>query len=742
MDNTLQTFIDTRFEDGQLPANWIDEGRRATFVDGCLHSGRVFRPLFPLPDGAWKQLRLEAWVQSSGHDAIEFGTHRVMLMVNMARGRHNVSAHHGKTLATHFHPLPANDAVRHVVFTFDHGQWQASVDGTPVIDYKQSTDDCVAGLMALTFSGDCVIHRVCIAVGDATSSKLQTVKREPDQDFHLEVAVDLPDDLFYAPYTQAMLDQLFEEYASWGVRRCHWIYDDKDNWWNYFFGPGYSNYLKTKENLGGDIFKAAVEAAHRQGIELYGIFKPFEMGYMLNTLGEGTPEAKERGRFGRIGGVISRCCDHVIDHRELMTCRKPGAYGPSENDVFTRIELVSDQSAPAAFTAEQIRLFVSDDNNTYRPYDGPVQYDEIVEERVDGNAKNRPCRIMQLSGLEIRSPFLAIAVPGNAGSFGNTLGNLIHVYGDQGEEQRITLGIVPRAGQLDYDIEKATISNSKGLDFCHFGIEYDNVAGTPSACLAGYDGIKEWFALDGKHGFIGVARGKDREAVAVMSPAFKETREWWLTWVKDILEAGADGVEIRVRNHHSHLSWCDFGYEAPVRDEFLNRYGVDIWATDDFDRGAWRTLRGEYVTQFYREARELVNSFGRKMGLHISPTMDIDPQLAGAMEMHFDWRTWLDEGLADSVTAKEVWPGSVLANEILSHARPKDVGVIFSRFANNIWLLPGGSDVCARRMKAAHDYGFSGFQYYESCAIMRAHTDGTLTMEQPELAEIFRKQFC
>lgn len=728
----MQTVLDTRFEGGRLPPGWFDERQEAAFIDGRLHSGKVCRPTFPLPDGAWQNLRVQVWVQCQSHSAIEFGSERVMVLLNMARGRHAVTAHNGKTLAANLHPLACTDALREVVFTFDRGRWVASVDGQPVIEYQQPTGDCVAGLMSLVLCADCVVHRICVSVDGRTSSNLQPPQPDPQRDFHLEVTVDFPDDLHYAPYTQAMLDQLFADYAAWGVRRCHWIYDDKDNWWNYFAEPGYANYLKTKDNLGGDIFKAAVEAAHRQGIELYGMFKPFEMGYMLNTFGEGTPEAKQRGRFNRIGGVISRCSDYPIQHRELLTCRKPGAFGPAENDVWTRIDLIGDQPAAAAFTSEQIRLFISDDNNTYRAYDGPMNVEEIVEPAR---------RVMRLTNLALDSPFVAVAVPGSAVSFGNTLGNLLRVYGNQGEESRMTLGVIPRAGKVAYDIKTAMVSDSRGLDFCRFGIEFDNIAGTPTSCLTGYDAMREWHALDGKHGFVGIARGKDRETVAVMSPAYKQTRDWWLQWVRDILEAGADGVEMRVRNHHTHMQWSEFGFEAPVRDEFLKRHGVDIWATDDFDRAAWRRLRGEHFTQFYREAREMVNAFGRKMGLHISRTMDIEPEQAAAMDIHLDWRTWLDEGLADSVTAKEVVPGTVFANEILSHTRGKNIPVIYSRYANGLWRHPNGTDVCAHRIQLARDYGFGGFQFYESCAVMRARTDGSLIMEQPELADLFRRQF-
>lgn len=196
-----------------------------------------------------------------------------------------------------------------------------------------------------------------------------------------------------------------------------------------------------------------------------------------------------------------------------------------------------------------------------------------------------------------------------------------------------------------------------------------------------------------------------------------------------------------MRNHHSHLAWAEFGFEAPVRDAFLKQYGVDLWETNDFDKTAWRRLRGEAYTQFYREARQLVNSYGKRMGLHISQTMDMEPEHGASMEMHFDWRAWIDEGLADSITMKEVWPRTAFAEDILSHTRPKGVDVIFSPYANHIWKQPGGARVCADRIHLARANGFDGFQFYENCAIMRAQSDGRVDMVQPELREVFKREF-
>ena len=72
---------------------------------------------------------------------------------------------------------------------------------------------------------------------------------------------------------------------------------------------------------------------------------------------------------------------------------------------------------------------------------------------------------------------------------------------------------------------------------------------------------------------------------------------------------------------------------------------------------------------------------------------------------------------------------------------PRGSAVIFSPFANNIWMPPGGEQVCAQRIRQARDGGYDGFQLYESCCVMRAHPDGRLELEQPALRDVFGREF-
>jgi hypothetical protein len=273
------------------------------------------------------------------------------------------------------------------------------------------------------------------------------------------------------------------------------------------------------------------------------------------------------------------------------------------------------------------------------------------------------------------------------------------------------------------------------------GVEFDLWPGTPTAVFPGFDGIRARWIFDRREGFIAVACGKEKNPVACLSPSFAEARAWWLEWVKDCLEAGADGIEMRMRNHHSPLAWAEFGFEEPVVEAFKERYGIDLLTTDDFDRPAWRRLRGEAYTEFYREVRQLVKPRGKKLGLHISQSMCLEPEFGCAMDIHWDWRTWLNESLADSITMKEVWPHSRFGEEVTKHTRPGGVPVIFCPYANTLWSAPGGAEVCARRIQLAREHGFDGFQYYECASVVRGTKDGRIIMEQPALKEVFQKEF-
>jgi hypothetical protein len=104
-----------------------------------------------------------------------------------------------------------------------------------------------------------------------------------------------------------------------------------------------------------------------------------------------------------------------------------------------------------------------------------------------------------------------------------------------------------------------------------------------------------------------------------------------------------------------------YGFNAPVVEEMKRRHGVDILADARFDVFSadfkiddpmvehWRKLRGEHITQFYRELRAALRA--------VDPQIQIAVTLSGEYagpplgNQRLDWRTWVEEGLIDAIIA-------------------------------------------------------------------------------------------
>jgi len=747
----MRNLISENFDQGCIPPGWFTDSLCHSFDKGGLRSGWLKSGsstvlTIPLPGYAWESIHVEIEVEPIECAYVYCVWDGVLyLSVSLMDAYPHIAEKYQRGLARRSQSVPRMQGSHVIVFKFDGGYISASADGQEVITAIDPYPQQLANRVTLGLGGDCVARRVRIYGEKPRTEPLYHIPDRRGEDFSLEVNVDFVDDLIKAPFTRKMFGDLFAEFKSWGVRRVHWIYYGKkeDGWWDFApLGAG-ENAIRTFENV-GDIFKTAVESAHEHGIQIFGLIKPFDMGLRW-SYGECTPEAITQGRVERVGGPVGWIAKFPAEHRELIMSRKSGVYGDAENDTFTRIDLVKADDGPCAFSPHDISLYVSDDNATYRQYTGPIRMEESIEEYplyahtasgAKPTGKSVRSRVLRFNDLCIKNKYVAISIDGRENSFANTLINMLHIFGEKGEERKLTYGVMLRKNE-----------QRQSLSFKAAGVEFDSYPMVTSVCAGGYEAISSVFILDSGEGFIAFARGKDAGPLAALSPSFPEVRQWWLSWVRDVLDTGADGVELRVRNHHSDFAWGEYGFEAPVVEAFKARYGVDLLTTDDFDRAAFRRLRGEAYTQFYREAKQITNSYGKPLGLHISPTMDTDPEQGAAMEIYWDWRTWLKEGLADSITMKEVWPESRLAQEVLSYTRPARIPVVFCPYANHYWnnppysSRPGGERVIEDLIHLARDGGYDGYQFYECAAVIEAALDGSVIMREPGLREVLRKYF-
>lgn len=150
----------------------------------------------------------------------------------------------------------------------------------------------------------------------------------------------------------------------------------------------------------------------------------------------------------------------------------------------------------------------------------------------------------------------------------------------------------------------------------------------------------QWTAKDGETVFKGV-----------LSYSFAEVRTHRLAEIAEVLERNPDGVFLCTRTHSFYWGadqGDDFGYEEPVREEFLKRHGANIRTSTDFDKEAWRNLRAEGLDKFIRDASRLVRSTGKKLAVGI-------PRL-GTEEMGWPygsavipWHQWVRDKVIDEL---------------------------------------------------------------------------------------------
>jgi len=768
-DATHTELMREEFAQEGLPQGWYTDTPYPTYGNGMWDCRKGDGVIVTLPHDAWTKLRVEVEVTDIGPNATAFSgsdsrTGLWLTLGDAPNARHRATDA-GPLLAISKTPFQLAEGTNKLVFEWTAETLAASANGVELVAAGNLRQSAHAGEIHFGFR-DCMVRSV--AIYGVPDVEIPAPIENISGGYPLEVTVDFNDDLMSTAWTQKTFDSLFTELKSWGTQRVSWIDLGRKEDAYFDNGPlGIDEHGNQTFAHVGDIFATAVATAHKNDIELIGLFKPFDMAICGITFPPQSKAAKERGRIHRIGGSLGWSTRLAQHNQHLIMARKPSAHGPAKNEVWTRLDLVKDDDEAAEISIDDITLIVSDDNEHFRAYAGPATRTEVIEDypvyeaTPSGprpTAQTRSSRVFRFDDLQITEAFFAIEVSGAGRSFSNRLTDLLHLFGPNGEETHFHYGLSPRRLKFyeKYHEAPGTPSLRNEKVGPEGGFEFDRYPGSPSGYMgSGGDAILLPLALDrGATSYIAVARGKDPGPMAVLSPSFPEARKLWLGWIEAMLDAGADGIDLRPGHHHSDFAWIEYGFEQPVRDEMLQRTGIDIWETDDFDRAEWRRVRGEGYTEFVREASALVRSRGKKLTLHIDGHYDSAPGLGGAMNIHWDWRTWLEEGLADRVTGKALWPGTVYAREVMALAHAKGLPVSYAPYCNNFFEIPGNSNHLGDSPNGCHvpverlinwgkEHGYDSFLFYECASALRAAEDGSVDFRPgaAPLREVLQRHF-
>jgi hypothetical protein len=133
----------------------------------------------------------------------------------------------------------------------------------------------------------------------------------------------------------------------------------------------------------------------------------------------------------------------------------------------------------------------------------------------------------------------------------------------------------------------------------------------------------------------------------VLCLGYKEVRKHLISRYRRLLRKRSfDGLFVCLRSQSRPSDYADqYGFNDPVRREYLKRYGRDIWS-EDFDLQLWRDLQGEYLTCFLRDLRKELNDIHVKLSVGVPRGSVIGPPMGNTT---IQWPKWVQEGIIDEL---------------------------------------------------------------------------------------------
>lgn len=147
---------------------------------------------------------------------------------------------------------------------------------------------------------------------------------------------------------------------------------------------------------------------------------------------------------------------------------------------------------------------------------------------------------------------------------------------------------------------------------------------------------------------------RDGTPIEKASYAYPEVRSFMLSIIREATgKFDVDGINLCfVRGPHFVF------YEKPVLDDFRREYGEDARKVDPSDPRL-HAIRARYMTEFVREARQILDEIGEERGKHLELSVwawpNKDDVWCGKTPMAegLDIHGWIKEGLLDSYFCQE-----------------------------------------------------------------------------------------
>jgi len=561
--------------------------------------------------------------------------------------------------------------------------------------------------------------------------------------FMLETLVDFPDDATTCPFalTPKHLDAMMTTLAAAGVGRVIWA-DYGDGHGGYLMPSGirggsggdsglafdqsqWAAYAATLDALGSPL-RAATEAAHRHGLELYAYYKPYETG-VYPCFAEGSPQARQWGRLPCLGGYLTWMDPFVLAHPHLRIQRRSDDLRPdAKSATVASIRLTKSDDKPTRISKDHLQIWTSDLNYRYEKAPLEFRFQETVEPSprevrdVGGKlvtAKGAPVRVLTLSGLSLDARYLLVTTDFTSGpaDFTNAGDRILTALDAQGKE-------IPASFATG-----TAICFAEWEDFRRGGLGFDTGRAAKLVTLDLPNGGPK------VQGCVAMTRGRNRYLPGALCETEPEVQAFWLSRLREMLAAGVDGIEIRVENHSTHTDVPeDYGFNPAVLARLPKGKAPQL---ADMAR-----VRGAAYTEFLRQAKAVTAQAGKRLRINLNvdwfrPAGErpVSRRLAFPANIDFEWRTWVEEGLLDAAMLRPfekpfagIFGEDAVAQEMIAACQRRNIPVSVNRY---VWANPRLLDEF-RRVLA--DGRFASFVLYETWSYLSFTPDGKCRFDRSE----------
>ena len=148
-----------------------------------------------------------------------------------------------------------------------------------------------------------------------------------------------------------------------------------------------------------------------------------------------------------------------------------------------------------------------------------------------------------------------------------------------------------------------------------------------------------------------VDRSGEQRQWGVLCLAYPEVRTHFCTRFIDLLrDTEFDGLFVCLRSQSRPADFADqYGFNEPVRQDYLSRYGRDICA-EDYDLQKWRDLLGGYLTTFLSELREALTHMGMRLAVGVARGDVLGPPLGNTT---LAWQDWVEQGIINELVINQ-----------------------------------------------------------------------------------------